>query len=474
MKKGSIRFLLLLLCISASIVYLTGCASQGVDRMEDYKRMLNSDIEIDASELKANFKNNPEKHSQATGEYLLKQFYEKNSDLGREMIELPDIRDGVSHEEVIALQKIYNIVEPLDVPEGFMQQKENPPIHRIKIEWSSNEYSDWSGTIQYGVNYPHYTIFNVRPILFEPEDSINHELLDQQQKLSWSSKIGGDDDYDGILLDLEYPINKVCSLDFQKSDGYVFFKFSDLVKQGNLVFGKEFGINGNFKISYLSEKRTLEQFEHDFASYAIREIIRLGAGDNYSPGLEALLWAAMDGKLADCPLSKYTNVVDYVKPIWGNMDGSRWDNFSISSKRLSTPELINMHQLKKYSYATTYEGYGCGGVDISVGATVCSPSYIFSTKKGNCAAFAVEASHHLKNAGIESYIVKIRTKWPASIVARRRGILPGDYHYLVVYKGKDKKWYTIDNGSWAPNGIKGPYETREDLPYKILGFEKLK
>ena len=83
---------------------------------------------------------------------------------------------------------------------------------------------------------------------------------------------------------------------------------------------------------------------------------------------------------------------------------------------LNTPELIDKYQRKNFSYATTSEGYGCGGVDISISTRGCYPDYIFISKKGNCAASTKFATYCLKQAGYEAYPIKIYSKWPSSFV----------------------------------------------------------
>lgn len=146
--------------------------------------------------------------------------------------------------------------------------------------------------------------------------------------------------------------------------------------------------------------------------------------------------------------------------------------FESITSSLNTPELISQYQLQNFSYAQTWEGFGCGGVDISRRSTVCSPGYIFSSKKGNCAAYSRFALYCLKKAGYESWIVKVRVK-PAT--EGRYAGSPVDYHYMAVFKYKDENmWGVLDNGRLSkvldPNSI--PDHRQGGQPFKITNIER--
>jgi len=143
------------------------------------------------------------------------------------------------------------------------------------------------------------------------------------------------------------------------------------------------------------------------------------------------------------------------------------EGFKKEALKLNTPQLIDEYQQQNFSYATTRDGYGCGGPDISYKAGVCSPSYIYYSKKGNCAAYTMFAVYFLQQAGYEAYPLKVYSSWPSSFVP---GSYPRDYHYMALYKNSNK-WYVMDNGRWRPRGISGPFNSIEDLPYKILNIE---
>jgi hypothetical protein len=144
------------------------------------------------------------------------------------------------------------------------------------------------------------------------------------------------------------------------------------------------------------------------------------------------------------------------------------EDFNDAVLRLNTPQLIDKYQGRHFSYATTRDGYGCGGVDISYSTAGCSPSYIFHSRKGNCAAYTTFAVYCLQQAGYEAYPLKVYSQWPSWFVP---GAYPRDYHYMVLYK-VNNKWYVMDNGRGrGPQGINGPFNSIEDLPYKILNIE---
>ena len=147
------------------------------------------------------------------------------------------------------------------------------------------------------------------------------------------------------------------------------------------------------------------------------------------------------------------------------------EDFNDVVLKLNTPQLIDKYQRRHFSYATTREGYGCGGVNISHSTAQCSASYIFRSKKGNCAAYTTFAVYCLRQAGYEAYSLKVYSQWPSWFVP---GAYPRNYHYMALYKDQNK-WYVMDNGRGSgPRGIIGPFNSIEDLPYKILNIERKK
>jgi hypothetical protein len=149
--------------------------------------------------------------------------------------------------------------------------------------------------------------------------------------------------------------------------------------------------------------------------------------------------------------------------------------FEYTASTLNTPELIDQYQRANFSYAQTWEGYGCGGVDISHNSKGCSPGYIFKTKKGNCAAHAVFAVYCLRKERREAYVMKVKADIgdarPGTRISRGgKTWVVVDYHYVALYKDQGK-WWVMDNGKVRPRGILGPFNSVEESPYKILNIE---
>lgn len=147
--------------------------------------------------------------------------------------------------------------------------------------------------------------------------------------------------------------------------------------------------------------------------------------------------------------------------------------FESITSSLNTPELISHYQLQNFSYGQTWEGFGCGGVDISGSSKSCSPGYIFSTKTGNCAAYSRFALYCLKKAGYEAWVVKVWVKPEMGV--RYGGSRAVDYHYVVVFKYKDQNmWGVLDNGrlrkALDPNSI--PDHRQGGRPFKIINIER--
>ncbi len=142
-----------------------------------------------------------------------------------------------------------------------------------------------------------------------------------------------------------------------------------------------------------------------------------------------------------------------------------YKNFAEASTKLNTPAKIDDFQKKHFEWASTSQGGGCAGIDIGINLEACPPDFIFNNKgRGNCGAFTTFAVDCLRKAGYEAYPLSIYKKWPDSLAP---GHQPRDYHIMTLYK-ENGKWYTMDNGKTKPEGIKGPFNSIEDLPYKVL------
>ena len=149
--------------------------------------------------------------------------------------------------------------------------------------------------------------------------------------------------------------------------------------------------------------------------------------------------------------------------------GEDSEQFEKVTAALSTPALLDEYLNKNFSWASEKDGGGCVGVNIGLSLKGCPPDFIFKNKKGNCGAFTTFAIHCLRKAGYIAYPLYIVYPWPSSFSS---GVSPRDYHIMVVYE-EEGKIYTIDRGKPRDReGIKGPYNSVEDLPYKILKIDK--
>jgi hypothetical protein len=144
-------------------------------------------------------------------------------------------------------------------------------------------------------------------------------------------------------------------------------------------------------------------------------------------------------------------------------------SFDELTKTLITPQSIYEYQKKNFRWASGAQGGGCAGVDIGVSLEGCTPEFIYHNKgKGNCGAYTTFAVHFLRSAGYEAYPLYVYDQWPNWLAP---GHEPRDYHIMTLYSDNGK-WFTLDEGKPQPQGIKGPYNKIEDLPYKVLRIDK--
>jgi len=182
--------------------------------------------------------------------------------------------------------------------------------------------------------------------------------------------------------------------------------------------------------------------------FALREMILVGKGDQkYSALLQALLWGYMDGYFQqdNNPLKNYQGALKFVKPIWGSMEGPRWEKFEDVVRRLNTSELINYYERKNF----TYEFYDSGNWVGSIFVSGARPSLIFEKKQGNCDAYSTFTEECLRRAGYETWI-KITD-------------IPEGEHATVLFKDKGGI-YLFDNAYFQVrcSGIIGPFKSENE------------
>lgn len=203
----------------------------------------------------------------------------------------------------------------------------------------------------------------------------------------------------------------------------------------------------------------------------------------YSPSLEALIHSLKSGTFKEEELYRILHwekgarvgqdnfdrlTSDYIIATWDRLPELLEGDFPTITSRLNRPDILDWYERTHFSYATTSQGYGCGGVDISDSSQVCDPAYIFGSRRGNCAAYTRFTVYCLRKAGYRAYSVKVFSLWPAYFCFN---CAVRNYHYLTAYQDRGK-WWIMDNGRGrGPQGILGPVASLKELPYQVLAIE---
>jgi len=408
------------------------------------KAYTNDEIET----IQNNFKANPKQCSQEYGNSILWKMHKKIPEFALEFSKIPEISDGINEKEAVAMADIYNLIEDIKISEDLFDAKnEKYNTYRVQLEWTGkNSIKEKLDGCLYPMGQllvPNNRrifgkIIDVEAVGFESgEDAIDYDNFYKYGSLAWKSAVN-ENDTDGILLTLRFPNddgyvslygNKVKIL----INGYtVNFTKAELLSKGEIIFAEGFNSKGIFKVrNALGPSNEL---------YALRDIVVTGRCDyRYSAILQALFWGYLDGKFKypNDPLENYVGLLEFIKPLWGDMEGPRWDNYEEVISRLNLPELIDYYEKDNFVYK--YDKTRIGAVN---------PRDIFYSKKGSCGDFAAFTYACLRKANYPAYIVA---------VGRRREIV----HGLAVYKDNGK-YYILDN--WDKRGIVGP----EDSMKKVL------
>jgi len=385
--------------------------------------------------IEQGFEVNPLRYSQELGNLLLWKMNQKSPEFALEFAQTPELNDGIDEKEATAMVSIYNLIECLDIPVNLFEEKEiDQGIHKIIMEWQgdSKANTDWSG---YFYHMHRGEVLEAKPIGFEPgEDEFDHEYWLKNHRPRWKSIVKAGDT-DGIAVTFKYPYNN--RLIFEINDQMLVFTREELPLQSHLSFVGTKGIQGTLIIRNVSENDLSPEL------HTLRDIVMAGENDyRYSAPLQALLWGYMDGKFkeGDDPFENYVNIVNFVKPIWGKMEGPRWKDFNTVINRLNKPELINYFEKQNLRYEY-YRG------DWKTNKSV------FKSKLANCkdtTQFSVEC---LRRAGYKAGDLLVSV---------------GEGHNICYYWDKDKL-YLIDNAN-PKKGILGPYNSFRQIPYHIEEF----
>jgi hypothetical protein len=172
---------------------------------------------------------------------------------------------------------------------------------------------------------------------------------------------------------------------------------------------------------------------------AMKEFVALGQSKyRYSSPLEALLWGYQNGTFSakDDPLKDYDGLLNFIKPLWGNMEGARWKDFDEVTSRLNTPELLDYFTSEKmgYKYYTS-----------KLGST--SARYAFKKRFVNCEGFTSFTTYTMKKAGYKvcNQLVKAT-----------------NLHAISVFTD-GKTYYMFSNGK-----LSGAFKRKQDLPFRFI------
>ncbi|NQS88347.1 hypothetical protein HQ584_00945 [Patescibacteria group bacterium] len=350
--------------------------------------------------IKQGFNANPLQYSQAAGDMLLWRMHQKSPEFALEFVQTPEIADGINAQEAKAMGSIYDLIKPIEITKGLYEKKESDSnVHKIIMEWEGNKESDWSGWFLGlgNTNYSSGKIVTANPINFEAEDVINQEYLRRYQDLKWKS-LSGKGDTDGISFNLQSPMHK--ELTFYINGKQLKLTPVDLLKK-DLVFDDKDGLDGKLTIKNGYQSNLTPEL------FAIREMVLAGEGEHrYSSPLQALLWGYMDGKFkeGDNPLENYQGALEFVKPIWGEMEGERWRTFEVVAERLNYPELVEFYLKTFFSYdGSLLASHMSTRWDL----LALTPEQVFNKREGVCIDAANFACSLLHRAGYEVHTFTI-------------------------------------------------------------------
>jgi len=383
--------------------------------------------------VKQNFKANPLQYSQELGNLILWQMHQKCPEFALEFAQTPELNDGINAKEAKAMMSIYDLIKDIDIPHDLFIQKDQEEYDKIILEWHgiNEKKTTWDG---FFYQSPHGNIIDAKPIGFEQgEDGIDYERL-KEGELKWKS-ISTLNDRDGILITLRYPQgNKIV---FDINNQMLSFTKLDILTKDSLVFDEKDGLEGALTIKNASKTNLSPKL------YALKDMVLAGENDyRYSAPLQALLWGYMDGKFkeGDNPFENYINALDFVKPIWGNMEGQRWGGFDEVTSRLNLPELLDYYEQQNFSYQ-----YYIGPLK--------SPKSVFKSRMANCVDNSYFVVHCLGKAGYKAGTIRVKSGSPEG-------------HRISYYKDKGKI-FIIDNGTIVPQGIMGPFNSFYEIHWEI-------
>ena len=301
-----------------------------------------------------NFEEYPEIHSEKYGELVLWKMHQKSPEFAEEFAQVPDLNDSISSKEARGMRSIYDLIKGLQITSALFKEK-HPPSGRketIVMEWEGNttEKKDWTGWFYQSLTA---RILDAEPIDFEAgEDEFDFKIVEGYGYLKWKS-MSGLGDIDGVRFTVDADVDNEAL--FLSINGVTQkFRKIDLSKKGQLIFDEKDELDGTLNV----RKYYIPRLNSEL--YAVKEMVLAGKADyRFSAPLQALLWGYMEGKFAedDRPFANYKDNVEFVRPIWGDMKGSRWENFDEVAGRVNTPRLFDYWLNHTIDYAHPRVGY---------------------------------------------------------------------------------------------------------------------
>ncbi len=439
--RKALRFTYKAVAIALTTAYLTACsATVKKSYFDDNPDVLNTDYtSAIVRTIKENFNNNPIQYSQELGNALLVQMHQKSPQFAIEMAKVPEVIDGINPKEAESLESILEIIKPINFTPDFYRNLDDG-VNKVLLTVTNQtgKTLDWSGEFSRA-----YESFGSIPVAssvnFEPSDTIDHIFTGDSNKLNWAARLPPGDS-DSILLQIEYPRDGLIVLYMGDSQLQIYKKE---VKEQNKI-EKELTNGGKLVI------KDANMLGISPVKYGVRDIVLSGNSEyRYSSPLQALLWGYLDGhfKEGENPLKNYKGVIDFINPIWGNMESPRWKDFDTVMDRLNSPELVDHWINSNISYKR-------GNTQRS--------STTFKRKIGQCLCLGYLGTEALKRAGYKTFLRHVAWGPWGTHDHGGGGIILDDGRYLLV----------ID---FNPNGnkISGPYNDIKELDSKLSPYNKI-
>lgn len=172
-----------------------------------------------------------------------------------------------------------------------------------------------------------------------------------------------------------------------------------------------------------------------------KEILSEGKREvrKYCTPLRFLFWIAEDLKTEDLKnlLENYSleKVYSTVKEKVSSLD-----NFKEIVDMLSSPKLIDIYERSNFKY------------EYYIGSRK-TDEQVFKSKKANCKDTSEFTAYCLEKAGYKAGLLWVDGQTPEG--------------HIITYFKDDSKIFLIDNGKVKPKGILGPYNSFNDIPYRI-------